>query len=109
MQGFVGLPYAGNEAMYALASPISHVDGDDPPFLFLHGDADLFVELSQSYAMRDRLREEGVEASLIELRGAAHLLNPSDDSSTFGFASATDLPEVWIAVDDFLDRTVGEP
>ncbi len=109
VQGFLGGPYEGNEATYALASPISHVDAGDPPFLFLHGDSDFFVAIEQSYAMRDRLRGAGVEANLIELRGAAHLLNPSDDSSTFGFASATDLPEFWIAVDDFLDRTVGEP
>jgi acetyl esterase/lipase len=109
VQDFLGGPYEGREDAYTLASPIAHVDPDDPPFLLLHGDADFFVSLSQSRAMRDRLREEGVEASLLELRGAAHLLNPSDDSSTFGIASATDLPEVWIAVIDFLERTVGVP
>lgn len=109
VRDFCGGTVAERPDVYALASPITHVDEGDPPFLFVHGTIDFWVPLEQSRRMRDALRSVGTEANLLELRGAAHLLNPSDDGSTFGVISATDLPEVWVAVTDFLDRTVGRP
>lgn len=42
------------------ASPITHVDGSDPPFLILHGLADEVVSAEQSRAMERRLRDAGV-------------------------------------------------
>lgn len=94
---------------YALASPVTHVSPDDPPFLFVHGAQDLFVDIDQSEQMRDLLREQGVEAELLQLAGTGHVFNPSDDASTLGIGLSTDAPEAWIAVMDFLERTVGMP
>ena len=94
---------------YALASPVSHASADDPPFLFIHGAQDLFVDLDQSEAMRGLLLDQGVEAELLQLAGTGHVFNPSDDATTLGIGLSTDAPEAWIAVMDFLERTVGVP
>ncbi len=94
---------------YALASPVSHASADDPPFLFVHGAQDFFVDVDQSEQMRDLLVEAGVEAELLQLAGTGHVFNPSDDASTLGIGLSTDAPEAWIAVMDFLERTVGLP
>ncbi|MEM9827260.1 MAG: alpha/beta hydrolase, partial [Planctomycetota bacterium] len=36
---------------YKLASPIEHLDGDDPPTLLVHGDADLMVAIENARRM----------------------------------------------------------
>lgn len=95
---------------YVEISPIHHVDADAPPYLFIHGDADLFVGLSHSERMRDALRDAGVPAQLLTLEGGGHIVNPG---SSLGHAdvvvSALDTPEAWMAATDFLARTVGAP
>lgn len=106
---FMGGSEEERPAAYALASPVTHPSPDDPPFLFVHGAFDLFVPTGQSERMRDLLRAEGVGADLLELAGTGHLFNPTDDAAALGIALATDAPEAWIAVLDFLDRTVGRP
>ena len=95
--------------LYALASPVEHASADDPPVLFVHGRFDLFVPIEQSRTMRDLLREEGVEANVLELAGTGHVINPSDDASALGIALSNDSPEAWATILDFLDRHVGEP
>lgn len=94
---------------YALASPVNHASPDDPPFLFVHGSHDSLVPHRQSTWMRDLLRAQGVEADLLYLRGSGHVLNPADDASELSVSLLTDSPEAWIAISDFLERTVGRP
>jgi acetyl esterase/lipase len=94
---------------YALASPITHVSADDPPFLFIHGSRDLLVPIEQALEMRDELEAVGVETSFLTLRGSGHIVNPSDDDASLDVATIIDSPEAWIAIMDFLDRTIGTP
>jgi acetyl esterase/lipase len=54
------------------ASPVTHVTGDDPPFLLIHGDADDVVPLKQSEELRDALRKAGVAVELVRVKGAGH-------------------------------------
>lgn len=58
--------------LYALASPITHVDPTSAPFLFLHGDADTTVPIEQSMSMEERLKQAGVRAEVFVVEGAAH-------------------------------------
>jgi acetyl esterase/lipase len=94
---------------YALASPITHVDPGEPPFLILTGGADWFVDVDQGRAMRGELRDAGNSADLLSLAGGGHLLNPATDPGDVKIAVSLDTPEAWLAIADFLARTVGEP
>jgi acetyl esterase/lipase len=53
-------------------SPITHVSGDDPPTLIIHGDADDVVPIQQSESFVAKLKEAGVEAKLVVRPGAGH-------------------------------------
>jgi acetyl esterase/lipase len=94
---------------YHLASPVHHVAQGAPPFLFVHGGGDWFVSLDNSEQMRDKLVAVGSDARLITIGGGGHLLNPGPDAASFYLEVSTDLPEVWLAIEDFLARTIGEP
>lgn len=61
----LGGPEAGREQLYAAASPITHVSGDDAPTLLYHGLQDAVVRYEQSEAMAAALRLAGVPAKLI--------------------------------------------
>ena len=58
------------------ASPITHVTSDDPPFLFIVGDADTLVLPAQSIGMDARLGAAGVESSVQHVANANHGLDP---------------------------------
>lgn len=94
---------------YALASPIVHVEQGEPPFLLITGGADWLVDVDQSRAMRARLQAAGNQAELLTLAGGGHLANHGSDPGEVQFAVALDTPEAWLAIADFLDRTVGAP
>jgi acetyl esterase/lipase len=53
-------------------SPVNHVSADDPPTLFIHGDADKLVPIQQSQILVKKLTEAGVEARLIPKPNAQH-------------------------------------
>lgn len=70
---FIGAPLGGFAGgAHAEASPITHVDGDDPPVLLLHGDVDQVVPVSQSRSLAARLREHEVEVEYVEIAGGGH-------------------------------------
>lgn len=54
------------------ASPISHVDGSEPPFLLLHGTADQSVSPMQSAKFFEALKAKGVDARYKLVEGADH-------------------------------------
>ena len=66
---------------YRDASPLHRVIGEEPSFLFVHGDADATVPFEQSQAMTRRLAEAGVRAELQVLPGVGH---------GFGYGTATE-------------------
>ena len=61
-----------NKPMAIKASPMTYVSKDAAPFLIMHGDADKTVALSQSELFAQALKKEGVEVTLVILRGAGH-------------------------------------
>lgn len=54
------------------ASPITHVTASAPPCLFVHGDADAEVPVSQSLRMHERMLEAGADSTLRLVPGAGH-------------------------------------
>jgi len=53
-------------------SPARLVDGSEPPFLLIHGDADKVVPLKQSELMVKSLTDKGVDAKLIVKKNGGH-------------------------------------
>lgn len=54
------------------ASPVTYVDGSDPPFLIMHGTEDMTVPYGQSEILHKALRRAGVDVSFFPVRGAGH-------------------------------------
>lgn len=71
---FIGSPH--DEFMsggpHAEASPLTHVDGDDPPVLLIHGEADEVVPVGQARTLAASLREHEVEVEYVEIAGGGH-------------------------------------
>jgi len=84
---FIGGMCGEQPARCQAASPVTYVSSDDPPFLIVHGTADLRVPFSQSVVLRDALARAGVEATLLALEGAGHGLWPID--SAYGARALT--------------------
>jgi acetyl esterase/lipase len=55
-----------------LASPIFHVDRNDPPILLLHGDQDTQMPLNQVYEMQWAYEQVGLHAEVLILHGVDH-------------------------------------
>ena len=68
----LGGPVSEKSELAAMASPVTHVTKDDPPFLVMHGGKDNLVSLEQSRRLYDALKGAGVEVTLRVLPGAGH-------------------------------------
>ena len=62
----------GPPAQWPQAQAINFVDGDEPPFLLIHGDGDRVVESRDSVELDAKLRAAGGEARLLILPGGGH-------------------------------------
>lgn len=68
----LGGAVAERRNLAALASPITHVSPDDPPFLIMHGELDQVVPCGQSEALYEALKQAGVKAYFAKIPGAGH-------------------------------------
>jgi len=68
----VGGAIQENDAMCALANPITYIDAGDPAFLILHGDADPLVPHCQSERLHAALQDKGVSSTLVIVPGGGH-------------------------------------
>jgi acetyl esterase/lipase len=59
-------------SQYPRAQAVNFVDGDEPPFLLIHGDRDRVVESRDSVELAERLRARGEAVTLRLLPGAGH-------------------------------------
>jgi acetyl esterase/lipase len=69
---FIGAPLRISGPTHVEASPVTYVDGDDPPVLLIHGDADETVPVSQARTLAASLREHQVEFEYVEIAGGGH-------------------------------------
>lgn len=96
--------------LYRIASPLTYVTPDDPPFLLIHGTDDLIVRYEHAEVMEEALQEAGVDVRVLKVRGGGHIINPGADLIDAALVqTVTDTPEAWPAVLDFLDDTLGQP
>jgi acetyl esterase/lipase len=58
------------------ASPIFHVDRNDPPVLLLHGDQDTQMPLNQLYELQWAYEQVGRHAEVMILHGVDHVAEP---------------------------------
>ena len=66
----------------AAASPVHHVRPGAPPFLFLHGTADLAVPPRQSRRLAEALTAAGGSATVELIPGAGHMFPQLDEAAT---------------------------
>jgi acetyl esterase/lipase len=83
-------------ALAAEASPLNHVHRGAPPFLCMHGTADLTVSYRHSEALTAALREQGVRCELHPVVGADHI-----------FLGAPDVGKLVETSIDFVDDVFG--
>ena len=70
-----------DEEVAASISPVLHASADDPPTLFVHGDADTIVDLNASQTLHALLTDAGVETEVFVIEGAEHrFLNPENSA-----------------------------
>jgi acetyl esterase/lipase len=62
-----------------LASPVFHVDRDDPPILLLHGDQDTQMPVNQVLEMQWAYEQAGLKAETVILHGVDHVAPPFFD------------------------------
>lgn len=63
----------GAPSQWPQAQAVNFVDGDEPPFLLIHGKSDRVVEYVDSVELAERLRAHGVPATLDLLPDAGHI------------------------------------
>lgn len=68
----LGSRYRENPEIYRRASPIEHVTKDAPPFLILHGTADILVPIIHSERFHKKLLEAGAKSEMTTLPGEGH-------------------------------------
>ena len=82
---FLEVPLGDNvptsKALWAQASPQTHVSAKTPPTLLIHGDADDLVPYSQSVGYEAALKAAGVPTKLITVPGGKH-------AADFGYRAA---------------------
>ena len=89
------------------ASPITHVTEGAPPYLFITGDDDYFVDIEHSRIMGRALDRVGTPNKLFVVPAGGHVLNRSPSGQSWDFNLSIDTPEAWAATIDFLDHTIG--
>lgn len=104
---FVGGTKAAAPELYAQASPITYVAAGAPPFLFISGDSDWFVDIEHSHRMQRALSDVGTDTRLLAIPGGGHLLNRGVSGTSWDIELSIDTPEAWAATFDFLERTIG--
>jgi len=55
-----------------LASPVFHVDAQDPPLLIFHGDQDPQMPINQSHELQGAYEKLGLDVAFVVLHGSAH-------------------------------------
>jgi len=70
-------PIFGPQAQWQRAQAANFVDGDEPPFLLVHGDRDHTVDVKNSQELAARLQARGEPATLLVLPGASHFATVS--------------------------------
>ena len=80
----VGCPIQTCPAAVAQANPMTYVDANDPPLMFLHGQADFLVPHGQSVLLYDRIKAQCGDATFVSVPAADHLMVQIMDPAHYG-------------------------
>ncbi len=69
---YIGGPIQDNKDKTLLASPITYIDENDPPFLIFHGDKDRVVPHCQSVIFYEALKNAKVPCQFVSVSGGGH-------------------------------------
>ncbi|MDF1744951.1 MAG: alpha/beta hydrolase [Gimesia sp.] len=72
LQLLLGTRPEENTALAKLASPVFHVDADDPPLLMIHGDQDPQVPINQSHELHGKYKKQSLDVTFEVIHGGAH-------------------------------------
>jgi dipeptidyl aminopeptidase/acylaminoacyl peptidase len=72
---FLGKTFAQAPDLYREASPINHVDKNDPPVLLIHGSLDSIVPSENSDLLAEKLRAVGVPVTYDKIKGWSHVMD----------------------------------
>ncbi|MGD8602978.1 MAG: alpha/beta hydrolase [Anaerolineales bacterium] len=72
IEGYLGATMDEDPELWDQASALSWVDGSEPPFLLLHGEADINIDPAQTEVFADRLASAGVAVEKIIVPGVEH-------------------------------------
>lgn len=75
--GFIGASYTEKPEAYQQASPLFHLDKDDPPTLVLQGTIDALVPVEQSDMLVEKLQELGIDHYYARIDGWPHTMDAS--------------------------------
>ncbi len=103
VEKYLGCKPADCRSTAELASPVTHLDKDDPPVLLIHGDIDKVVPVAQSQKFRDALVAKHVPNKFLMLEGVGHSFVGADAESTRR-ASLRALEATF----EFIDATAGK-
>ena len=67
-----GKPVKDISAELSLASPVFHIDKNDPPLFICHGDQDIQVPINQSIELYGKYKQAGLKVEIEFIYGAAH-------------------------------------
>ncbi|MBF0197775.1 MAG: alpha/beta hydrolase [Planctomycetes bacterium] len=73
---YLGGPVNEQPEQAKLASAVTHMDPNDPPYLIFHGKADTSVLPDQSERLHSVCKEHNVESTLVMLDGVGHSSKP---------------------------------
>ncbi|HLF72629.1 MAG TPA: alpha/beta hydrolase [Dehalococcoidia bacterium] len=68
----IGGPVQENKAAAAAASPVSYLTSNCPPFLILHGTADVIVNVGQGKQLHAAMQAAGLDSTLQLFEGKGH-------------------------------------
>ena len=86
-----------------LASPVTHVNSNSPPFLIMQGEQDPIVPAAQSQELYDKLREAGSPATLVMVKNGGHVFAPN------GGPISPSMPEIQQKAYSFFDSVLKAP
>ena len=72
LEALFGGPMEDKTELARLASPVFHVDADDPPLFLLHGDQDPQMPINQSHELHGVYKEQGLGVEFEVVHGSPH-------------------------------------
>lgn len=72
LERLLGAPPDQTSELAQLASPVSHVDRNDPPLFLLHGDQDPQMPINQAHELQGAYERRGLQVRFDVVHGATH-------------------------------------